>query len=94
MNSLPNKNDHPPLAAACGYSATTGPHGAKSAANADWSVFRGREVVIIPDRGKAGSAYARVLLSKCFDASASSVRLLDLLTSRSKMHTLGGAADV
>jgi hypothetical protein len=41
-----------------GLVATTSPHGANSAAKADWSPLAGKEVVILPDNDDAGRKYA------------------------------------
>ncbi len=40
-----------------GYAVVTSPHGAKSAAKADWSPLAGRSVTIWPDADAAGAAY-------------------------------------
>lgn len=40
-----------------GLLATTSPHGAKSAAKADWSTLAGRNVVLLPDNDVAGAKY-------------------------------------
>ncbi len=63
-------------AIACGYIATTSPNGSKSASKADWSVLRGREIVIIPDLDGVGDAYADDITDLCVDAA--SVRIVDL----------------
>ena len=78
----------------CGYEATTSSGGSNAAMLTDWSVLRGRQVIIIPDLGEAGDAYARVVLSKCFDVSACSVRVLDLRTSWPDLPANGDLADV
>jgi len=41
-----------------GLVATTSPHGAKSAAKADWSTLAGREVILLPDNDAPGERYA------------------------------------
>ncbi len=41
-----------------GLTATTSAHGAKSAAQTDWSPLAGRDVVVLPDAGEAGEKYA------------------------------------
>ncbi len=41
-----------------GLVATTSPHGANSAATADWSVLAGKQCVIVPDNDPAGERYA------------------------------------
>jgi len=49
-----------------GLLATTSPHGAQSAAKADWRALAGRDVAILPDNDDAGRRYAddvaRILL--------------------------------
>lgn len=44
-----------------GSTATTSPHGSKSAEKADWTSLAGKEVVILPDNDKAGQAYAEAV---------------------------------
>lgn len=64
-------------AAELGLLATTSPHGAQSAAKADWSPLAGRDVVILPDADSAGAQYAAdvaSLLSKL--SPPPSVRIL------------------
>jgi len=41
-----------------GLTATTSPHGSKSAGKADWSPLAGKQVVIVPDRDADGEHYA------------------------------------
>ncbi len=41
-----------------GLTATTSPHGSKSARKADWSPLAGRDVIILPDNDEAGEKYA------------------------------------
>ena len=43
---------------ALGLTATTSPHGSKSASKADWSPLAGKEVVILPDADEPGERYA------------------------------------
>lgn len=78
----------------CGYEATTSSGGSNAAKRTDWSVLKGLEVIIIPDLGEAGSDYAKVVLSKCFDATACSVRELDLQTTWHDLPDKGDLADV
>ncbi len=63
-------------AIACGFVATTSPHGSRSAFKADWSVLQGRDVVVIPDLDDAGDAYADDVIELC--QRASSIRVVDL----------------
>lgn len=41
-----------------GLIATTSPHGANSAASADWSPLAGKDIVVLPDNDAAGRKYA------------------------------------
>ena len=41
-----------------GFAATTSPHGALSANNADWTPLAGKEVIILPDNDVPGHKYA------------------------------------
>lgn len=63
-------------AIACGFVATTSPHGSKSASKADWSVLDDRDVVIVPDLDDAGDAYALEVTELC--DRAASIRIVDL----------------
>jgi hypothetical protein len=79
-------------AIACGYTATTSPHGCNSAKQADWSVLRNRDVIIIPDLDEAGDAYAREVLF--FSESAKSVRVVDLTQTWPQLEDGDDLADV
>ena len=79
-------------AIACGYTATTSPHGSNSAKQADWSVLRDRDVIIIPDLNEAGDAYAREVLF--FSESAKSVRVVDLSLTWPQLGEGDDLADV
>jgi len=79
-------------AIACGYTATTSPHGSKSASKADWSVLRGRDVIIIPDLDDAGLAYADDVLTLC--KGAASIRIIDLSEVWPDLDKGGDLADV
>lgn len=50
-----------------GYVVVTSPNGAKSAAKADWTPLRGRELTIWPDNDAAGLEYAQTV-AKCLNA--------------------------
>ena len=67
---------------ALGLTATTSPHGSKSASKADWSPLAGKECIILPDADKPGERYAEdvvQLLAKLKPApSVKVVRLPDL----------------
>jgi len=42
-----------------GLTATTSPHGSKSASKADWSPLAGKEIVILPDADTAGQSFTQ-----------------------------------
>ena len=44
-----------------GLTATTSPHGSKSASKADWTPLAGKECVLLPDNDKAGTEYAEAV---------------------------------
>ena len=44
-----------------GLTATTSPHGSKSANKADWSPLAGKEVILLPDADSAGQDYAEAV---------------------------------
>ncbi|MFG0246373.1 MAG: DUF3987 domain-containing protein [Phycisphaerales bacterium JB052] len=79
-------------AIACGYTATTSPHGCGSAAQADWSVLQNRDVIIIPDLNDAGEAYAIDVVSLC--ETAKSVRVIDLTQAWAQLGDGDDIADV
>jgi hypothetical protein len=79
-------------AIACGYNATTNPHGSKSVKQADWSVLRARDVIIIPDLDDAGDAHTRDVLF--FSESAKSVRVVDLSQTWPQLDEGDDLADV
>jgi hypothetical protein len=79
---------------AFGFVATTSPHGAKSAAKADWSPAEGRHVIILPDRDDPGLAYAEEVHRLCVKAGASSVRIVRLWDRWTDLRTHGDMADV
>jgi putative DNA primase/helicase len=53
----------------------TSPNGAKSAAKADWSALRGRDVILWPDNDEEGRAYAAAV-AKALRGSAVSVKIV------------------
>lgn len=55
------------------YVAVTSPNGSKSAGKADWSVLRGRRVVIWPDADAPGLAYASAAAALILAAGAASL---------------------
>jgi hypothetical protein len=61
-----------------GVTATTSPHGCKSARGADWSPLRGHEVVVIPDNDANGEGYAQDVAELAAAAGAASVRIVRL----------------
>lgn len=73
--------------------ATTSPHGAKSAAKADWSPLAGKAVVILPDNDAAGVAYANDVATLAGHAGASSVRIVRLVELWAEMPEGGDILD-
>lgn len=65
-----------------GLTATTSPHGSKSAGKADWTPLAGKRVVILPDNDAAGRSYAEavaeILAKLTPPAIVKTVDLLDL----------------
>ena len=59
------------------YVVVTSPNGAKSAGKADWSVLRGRIVIIWPDNDDEGRAYAAAV-AKALRGLAASVKIVPL----------------
>lgn len=79
---------------AIGFVATTSPHGAKSAAKADWSPVAGRDVIILPDRDDPGMSYAEEVHRLCVTAGATSVRIVRLWDRWTDLPAHGDMADV
>ena len=44
-----------------GLTATTSPHGSKSAGKADWTPLAGKEIILLPDNDKPGKAYGETV---------------------------------
>ena len=61
-----------------GLVATTSPHGATSAAKADWTALAGRTVVIWPDNDDPGKAYAQDVAKRAYDAGATRVSIVPI----------------
>lgn len=81
-------------ARAVGLTATTSPHGSKSAGRADWSPLAGREVVILPDRDDAGERYADDVARLATAAGAKSVRIVRLAELWAELPKGGDMADL
>jgi hypothetical protein len=58
------------------YVAVTSPNGSKSAAKADWSPLRDRDVTIWPDADAAGLEYAHTVAEQALAAGATSVAIV------------------
>lgn len=58
------------------YVCTTSPHGSQSARKADWSLLKGRLVVIAPDADEPGEGYLRDVAEAAREAGATEVRVL------------------
>ncbi|MEK4034907.1 hypothetical protein WOC76_09255 [Methylocystis sp. IM3] len=63
------------------YVSVTSPNGSKSAAKADWSPLRDREVTIWRDADAAGAAYAEEVARLAVEAGAKSVAIIEPPTS-------------
>lgn len=81
-------------ARAVGLTATTSPHGSKSAGKADWSPVKGRDVVILPDHDDAGERYADDVARLATAAGAKSVRIARLVERWPDLPEGGDLADV
>lgn len=77
-----------------GVTATTSPHGCKSARGADWSPLRGREVVVIPDNDANGEGYAQDVAELAAAAGADSVRIVHLRELWPQIPKGGDMADL
>jgi len=60
-----------------GFVAATSPFGSKSPDKADWSILKGREVTIWPDRDGPGEQYAVAVARLVRAAGAASIRIVD-----------------
>ena len=81
-------------ARAVGLTATTSPHGSKSAGKVDWSPVAGRDVVILPDHDPAGERYADDVARLATAAGAKSVRVVRLVDLWAAMPEGGDMADL
>ena len=77
-----------------GVTATTSPHGCKSARGADWSPLRGREVVVIPDNDANGEGYAQDVAELAAAAGADCVRIVRLSELWPQIPKGGDMADL
>lgn len=77
-----------------GLVTTTSPHGANSAAKADWSPLAGQEVVILPDHDEDGEMYAADVVDLARAAGAKSVRVVRLVELWAGMPKGGDMADL
>jgi hypothetical protein len=80
-------------ARAVGLTATTSPHGSKSAKGSDWSPVAEREVVILPDHDDAGERYADDVARLATAAGAKSVRVVRLVELWTDLPKGGDMAD-
>ncbi len=76
-----------------GFLATTSPHGCQSAAKADWSPVRDRDVVISVDNDRAGEQYGAAVARLCHAAGAQSVRIVRLKSLWAEIPKGGDMAD-
>ena len=58
------------------FVCVTSPNGSKSAAKADWSALRGRDVTVWRDADEPGLEYARAVAAFCYAAGAASVAIV------------------
>lgn len=80
-----------------GLIATTSPHGASSAASADWSPLAGKDVVLLPDNDNAGRKYAAVveacLAKQLPPASVRTIHLPGLAEKQDIVDWIAASAD-
>jgi hypothetical protein len=77
-----------------GLVATTSVGGSNAAAKTDWSVMKGKIVVILPDHDAAGDAYADAVKSLCLAAGAREVRIVRLTEHWPQLPKGGDIVDV
>jgi hypothetical protein len=77
-----------------GVTATTSPHGCKSAGGADWSPLHGREVIVIPDNDANGEGYAKDVAELAASAGADSVRIVHISELWPQIPKGGDMADL
>jgi hypothetical protein len=76
-----------------GFTATTSPHGSKSAAKADWSATAGHDVIVSVDNDDAGERYGADVVRLATAAGAKSVRVVRLGELWAGMPEGGDMAD-
>lgn len=81
-------------ARAIGLVATTSAGGSKAAGKSDWSVMKGKVVVILPDHDAAGDAYADEVALLCQAAGAQEVRIARLAENWPAIPPGGDLVDV
>lgn len=77
-----------------GLTATTSPHGCKSASKGDWTPLAGREVVIAPDYDDAGDQYAENVARLVTASGAKSVCIIRLADLWAAMPEGGDLVDL
>ncbi|MFO0857075.1 MAG: DUF3987 domain-containing protein [Phycisphaerales bacterium] len=77
-----------------GLLATTSSHGAEAAAKSDWSLLKGRDVVVLPDNDAPGERYATGVVQLATAAGAKSVRIVRLKDLWNEMPDGGDVDDL
>ncbi|QYK47944.1 MAG: DUF3987 domain-containing protein [Phycisphaeraceae bacterium] len=77
-----------------GFVATTSAGGSQAASKSDWSVMRGKVVVLLPDNDEAGEEYAADVVRLCLAAGAAEVRVVRLVEHWPGLPPRGDIVDV
>lgn len=81
-------------AVSLGLEATTSCHGSDGWAKSDWSVLRGLDIVVLPDRDDAGEKYADNVAQAALKGGAASVRIVKLWDAFPDIPDGGDLADL
>lgn len=77
-----------------GFVATTSAGGSQAASKSDWTVMRGKVVVLLPDNDEAGEEYAADVARLCLAAGAAEVRVVRLVEHWPGLPPRGDIVDV
>lgn len=77
-----------------GFVATTSAGGSQAAKQSDWSVMKGKIVVVLPDNDAAGDEYADDVARLCLAAGAAEVRVVRLVEHWPGLPPRGDIVDV
>lgn len=66
------------VAVRIGYAGTTSAGGSHGAHKTDWSIAKGKRVIVLPDRDDAGEAYAKAVVALAQSAGATDVCIVRL----------------